>query len=281
MQIDFAKMAELIFSHREKELQIPDLPHTSYIHPGVLFFGQWTGQQWFSDDELLEPSSEQFCDGEFQTSLYEALEQGLTCAVDLVDCAPSIYQLMACDALYGIMLQHDAALERPERAFNVGKLELLVGEFHESATLTEFIGHGIIKTLAPIMGERFMQTNSVYAKLYAIVETELSFFLPISNAFLTRVCEEDIHKYDSFCNYDTHWGGLLGWYRLECIMRCLNPDFELSFSQEDRKALEDIVQDKLMKFRCLYDIVENILSRSGKETFEQTLAFYENIYAAH
>jgi hypothetical protein len=281
MQIDFATLARLIFSRQEKQIEIPNIPTTSYIHPDVLFFGQWTGQEWFSDDEMVEPNDEEFCSPEFQELLYTTLERGQTCAVEVVSADVSSYALMACDALYGIMLQDDAAKERPQKAFNVGKLELLVHEQHHVAVLTDFMGHGIIKTLSPILQQRFMQGNPLYAKLYAIVETELSFFLPISNAFLTRVCEEDIHKYDSFCNYDTHWGGLLGWYRLECIMRKLNPDFEFSFSEQDRKALEDIVQDKLMKFRCLYDIVENILSPSGRDLFENALEFYEDIYAAH
>lgn len=276
--IDFAKVAELIFSHREKEITIPNIPLIEYTNPEALFFGQWTGEEWFSDEDTLEPDYEELWDAQFANTLYDALRHGVTCVVNVGDTSPSILLLMAYDALYGVMLQDDAKKPRLERSLNVGKLEFLTDE-HDTAILMDFMGSGVIKFLSPILQQKFMHGTSLYAKLYGIVETEVSFFLPVSNIFLTNFTEKEIERYDSFCNYDTHWGGLLGWYRLECIMRMLIPGFELSFQEQDRKELEAIVEDKLLKLRVLYEAVENILTRQGAQFFEQTLSFYESIYA--
>lgn len=278
MEIDFAKVAELIFSHRENEIQIPILPLIEYTPPEVLFFGQWTGEEWFEDKDMVEPEYEDLWSADLANGLYDALRGGSTCVVNVMDTSPSLLLLMAYDALYGVMLQDDAKRSRPERAFNIGKFEILTDD-HDAGLLTNFIGTGIMKTLEPILKQRFMHGTKLYARLYAILDSEVSFFLPLSNIFLTNLTEKEIERYESFCNYDTHWGGLLGWYRLECIMRMLNPEFQFSFQEQDRKELEAIVEDKLLKFRTLYETVENILTKQGAQFFEQTLSFYENIYA--
>jgi hypothetical protein len=277
MEIDFQRVAELIFSHRENEITIPLLPIVNYNHPEVLFFGQWAGEDNHTEDSILGPSLQDLFGPDFQTALYDSLKQGLASFIDLRDENPSVHQIMAQDALYGVMLQHDAALERPERAFNVGKLEFILAENHAVATMTDFIGTGLIHNLAPMMKQRFLHGSPLYAKMLCVLEQELLFFLPCPNIFLSLVGQE-VEKYDSFCNFDTHWGGLLGWYRLECIMRKSIPDFAFQFSQEQREELEEVVEDKLLKIEWLYEVVEQILSRSGQEQFQALIDFYRSIY---
>ena len=275
-KVDFASLALSVFSGKQEEIVLPDLPSQEDFERRVLFLGEWTGDDTVS--QLLDVPEEILKDGQFERDLLEGLTTGKSIWLDLsgvenLEIAAIIY-----DAFYGVMLSESFKSKTSEFGLSLGKLELLIPEDTFLFDFVEFIGEVLWATIMPMVEQKFLGPSKVFAKLYGILQTELSFFLPVSNVFVSKIMEGEIGKYDSFLNYDNHWGGLLGWYRLEYAIRLVSPEFRFNFPEEVRKELDEIVIDKILKLKWLHRAIEDLLNDKGNTTFKDMIDFYLDFY---
>jgi len=275
-KVDFASLALSVFSGKQEEIVLPDLPLQEDFERRVLFLGEWAGDEDVS--EFLDVPEEILNDGRFESELLEAIGAGKSIWLNLSGLENSDVAAIIYDSFYGVVLSESFKSRSSEFGLGAGKLELFVQEDSFLFDFIEFTGEVLWATIMPMVEQKFLGPSKVFAKLYGILKEELSFFLPVSNVFLSKVKEGEIEKYDSFLNYDNHWGGLLGWYRLEYAIRLVNPEFRLNFPEEVRKELDEIVLDKILKLKWLHRAIEDLLNDKGNTTFQDMIQFYLDFY---
>lgn len=274
---DFIRHLEHMLQGREDLIDLSDVSLSSFSSPSVLFFGDWTGDT----SEALEADilHENYNIYDFLIGTFGMLVEGAEQVVQ-VDCDVSLEFIMLLDALYGVLCQIDAECDRPERALNVGKLELVLdrGRLQQIEEWNSLIGEGLIATMTPICRSMVRDGVSLLYKAVDILKKDVPFFILCPNLFLSITDGEQVDVYDSFINHDTGWSGLMAWYRMEQCMKKFFPSFSLNIAEGDREQLEDVVKQKLESFIWLKNFVDNLLNDTGRRQYEELIEFYKKLY---
>jgi hypothetical protein len=274
--VDFASLALSVFSDKIEEIIPPDLPLQEDFERRILFLGEWNGQE--DRFEFLNTPEQILKDGQFESLIFSQLKNGRSLLLDLSELDDARAAAIIYDAFYGLMLSDSFKNRVSDYGLDVGKLEIVIPESCDLFEIISFIGEVLLASILPLIEQKFLGPSKVFSKLYGILKEEVSFFIPLSNLFISKLTDEGIEKYDSLLNYDNHWGGLLGWYRLEYALRLVDPNFRFSFPEEVRKELDEIVMDKIIKVIWLHRAIEDLLNDKGNQTFKDVIEFHLEFY---
>jgi len=274
--VDFASLALSVFSGKQEEIVLPDLPLEEDFERRILFLGEWNGES--DPTELLGMPDEMFSDGQLESEIIKALIEGRSLLLDLSNLESPEVAAIIYDAFYGIMLSDSFKARVSDYGLRLGKLEVALPEDSGLLDGAAFVGDVLLASILPMIEAKFLGPSKIFSKLYGILKEETCFFIPLSNLFVSRLTPEGVEKYDSLLNYNNHWGGLMGWYRLEYSLRLVLPDFRFNFSEEVRTELDGIVIDKILKMMWLHRAIEDLLNDKGDTAFKDLLEFYLNFY---
>jgi hypothetical protein len=264
---------------KDMAVNLGQLPVETFDDPSVLFYGDVPEDR--SDIHII-------LEDEFDTmrkfkehvgACTYTLQQGLSIRY-LDDYGElTMDQLRVLDHMYGVMVQWAARRkENTDHLLDVGLLtvetELPVLEE------TRFVGNDILVNLGK-MAKALFQSNPVTAtkKKWEAFESGARLLMPAPNLhIINREMEEGIQP---FHNFDMKFGGVVGWYRLECAVKQLAEDAELmhdSLRPGWRSECKKVLAEDLDEFEAALHTFRRVIEDDKKQKVRDKLAETRSVY---
>jgi hypothetical protein len=272
----------LVNTRRRREINLGQLAVEKYSDPKVIFYGEIPEKR--SDIHVLIETDEFDGGGMSLPEHLESMEETLSnsLSVRLIDDYEelTIDQLRVIDHFYGVMVQHAAGKKVPE-----DKLMLNIGLLTVETELpvletTQFIGRDVLVNLGKMVDQLF-RTNPVQQLKNKIDAFDVGarLLIPCPNLhIINREMGEGIHP---FHNFDMKFGGLTGWYRLQCAIKQLCPNFTLNLEtlgggveEQCKEALRKPLDD----FEAAVYTFRRVLEPEQKNRIGELIADTRRIY---
>lgn len=250
-----------------------------YTKPQVLFYGTIPEER--SDVHVIvEPSEFGNEEGfvEHLEAIVETVENGLS--IRLLDDHGELTwdQLRLIDHMYGIMVQQEAAEKDVEEVgYNLNLGLITVETSLPTLSDCQFLGNEVatevISTAKQIMKVQF---QSRLMDSIDDLERGVRLLMPTPNL---HIIDRDAGEGTKpFHNFDMFFGGAVGWYRLECIAKNLNPDAKLpmlDFRHRSRQFIDDLMKGTRAAIRMFNTLMPNEVEERVYQIIERTEREYE------
>lgn len=271
----FVKKEQVIISEIE-----PDL--FKFVHPDVMFIGD-DRADCIHTETWLSPSKPS---GEAMFQVLKDLAHGEDVGLEFIERWTSFFKTLDC--AYGILVQSAAAAPRHEGMFPIGRLTFhMVDDGWRFLQQEDSIGGVLLNKLRNVLLYMANKGDPKSLELMRVLDDNGSFFLPISNSykeFWTQVpmsSDWDCQVTETCINYDLGFGGQLGWYRLDKLMKEGGVETFLNFDKKAIEALHDHLMERLKGFERLTTAAKGIITVHCQESFEDIARDFRYSYGLY
>jgi hypothetical protein len=279
---DFIDAIELMASGREDEIDLASMPIYDFFSPDCLYLEPNIGPDGEPGIDVFKPID----NTEDLWSLVEdvfsdVIFSKINTRVEMYEHEMTLEALMLLDCLYGILFQSSARQGRTLGLVDFGTLSFLYpsGSHISIVDSNRFLGEGLLNAVRSLLSNKVNRGSFGLYEIYEKIDRAIPFFLLCPNVF---VFEDDGEGYvsgiDPLVNFDLGYGSLLGWYRLERIVRTFDNEFRLPFSEKDRALLGGHCSNLFNEFEWVYHAVSDLLSEEGREIYGRLISLYRKVY---